>query len=241
VLVTRPQHQSAPLASLIESQGGIAIRFPAIEILAPRDPDAARALMGGLDDFALVIFISPNAVREGLALAKRRPRRARVAAVGEGSAVALERAGFEHVLRPAEGASSEALLALPELDRDTLAGSRVLIVRGEGGRGLLGCTLSQRGARVTYAEVYRRARPRLDAAGVVEQGRAGERARRAPGTRSGCQGRAGGRCRCRRGGAGRGADSVACVSPGRWSVEWRIVSSPLSTSWGCTRALPPSW
>lgn len=173
VLVTRPQHQSAPLASLIESQGGIAIRFPAIEILAPRDPDAARALMGGLDDFALVIFISPNAVREGLALAKRRPRRARVAAVGEGSAVALERAGFEHVLRPAEGASSEALLALPELDRDTLAGSRVLIVRGEGGRGLLGCTLSQRGARVTYAEVYRRARPRLDAAGVVEQGRAG--------------------------------------------------------------------
>ena len=88
VLVTRPQHQSARLASLIESHGGTAIRFPAIEILPPRDPDAARALMGRLDDFSLVIFISPNAVGEGLALAKSRPQRARIAAVGEGSAVA---------------------------------------------------------------------------------------------------------------------------------------------------------
>ncbi len=173
VLVTRPAHQSGALAALIESRGGTAIRLPVIEILPARDRDAAGALMGGLEAFSLVIFISANAVREGLALVDRVPRRARVAAVGEASAAALEQAGFEHVLRPAGGASSEALLALPELAEDALAGCRVLIVRGEGGRELLGRTLSERGARVAYAEVYRRAKPRLDASRVAEQGRAG--------------------------------------------------------------------
>ncbi len=94
VLVTRPAHQSGALAALIESRGGTAIRLPVIEILPARDRDAAGALMGGLEAFSLVIFISANAVREGLALVDRVPRRARVAAVGEASAAALEQAGF---------------------------------------------------------------------------------------------------------------------------------------------------
>lgn len=173
VLVTRPRHQSATLAALIESRGGTAIRFPAIEILPARDPDRARALMAGLDEFSLVIFISPNAVRQGLALAGVVPRRARVAAVGEGSAAALAQAGIENVLRPSGAASSEALLALPELAPERLEGSRVLIVRGEGGRELLGRVLGERGARVAYAEVYRRARPEIDAGNIIRQGRAG--------------------------------------------------------------------
>lgn len=173
VLVTRPRHQSAALAALIETHGGTAIRFPVIEILPAREPQAARAAMATLDDFSLAIFISPNAVEQGFALMKGVPRRARIAAVGEGSAAALEQAGIRNVLRPADGASSEALLALPDLGADAVAGSRVLIVRGEGGRQLLGDTLSKRGARVTYAEVYRRARPEVDADGVVQQGRTG--------------------------------------------------------------------
>jgi uroporphyrinogen-III synthase len=69
------------------------------------------------------------------------------------------------VLRPAAGASSEALLALPELDETVVAGSEILIVRGEGGRQLLGDTLSKRGAQVTYAEVYRRAAPEVNGGG----------------------------------------------------------------------------
>jgi uroporphyrinogen-III synthase len=173
VLVTRPRDQVAALAALIEAQGGTAIRFPVIEILPARDARAARAAMARLDEFSLVIFISPNAVRHGLALVDSMPVRARIAAVGESSAAALEEAGLQAVLRPADGASSEALLALPELGGASVAGCRILIVRGEGGRQVLGCTLSKRGARVTYAEVYRRARPDVDAGGVVERGRAG--------------------------------------------------------------------
>ncbi len=176
VLVTRPRHQSAGLVTLIEQHGGTAIRFPVIEILPARDPRTARAVLDSLDDFALVIFVSPNAVEHGLAVldAARVPEsRALFAAVGESTAAALAQAGAAAVLWPTEGSSSEALLALPELGETAVVGSRILIVRGEGGRRLLGDTLSKRGARVTYAEVYRRAAPEVDGGGLGSRGRNG--------------------------------------------------------------------
>ncbi len=85
VLVTRARHQSAGLVTLIEQHGGTAIRFPVIEILPARDPRTARAAMARLDDFALVIFVSPNAVEHGLAMldtAHVAQTRAAFAAVG---------------------------------------------------------------------------------------------------------------------------------------------------------------
>ena len=54
---------------------------------------------------------------------------------------------------------------MPELA--AMAGRRVLIVRGEGGRALLGEVLAARGARVQFAEVYRRVRPAVDARALV--------------------------------------------------------------------------
>lgn len=173
VLVTRPRHQSDGIVSLIETGGGAAIRFPVIEILPARDPRAARAVLSNLEDADLIIFVSLNAVTHGLALMGTAPLRGRVAAVGESTAAALEAAGFGPVLRPDEGASSEALLALPELGAKSVAGTRIVIVRGEGGRPVLGDTLSKRGARVAYAEVYRRARPSDDAGELARLGAAG--------------------------------------------------------------------
>ena len=64
---------------------------------------------------------------------------------------------------------SESLLALPELAE--LTGQHVLIVRGVGGRSFLGETLAARGARLAYAEVYRRARPLADAAPLLARWR----------------------------------------------------------------------
>ena len=164
VLVTRPAHQSEGLCRLIEQCGGRPLPFPALEIYPPEDPSEPRRLLGLAWD--LVIYISPNAVRFAPSLSPTRkfPVASRVAVVGRGSARALEAAGVQPDLVP-ERFDSEGLLALPELTE--VAGWRILIVRGEGGRPLLGDTLTERGAEVRYAEVYRRVRPTTDAAPLL--------------------------------------------------------------------------
>ncbi len=163
VLVTRPAHQAEPLAQLIEAAGGEAIRFPTLEIAAPRDTAALERRLAALDDFDLAIFISPNAVTQALAhLRGRLPARLVVAAIGRGTAQALAQAGITAVIAPPDGSDSEALLALPPLQH--VAGKHIVIFRGEGGRELLGNTLVARGAEVEFAECYRRVRPATDAA-----------------------------------------------------------------------------
>jgi len=165
VLVTRPAQQAEGLARLIEQAGGAAIRLPTIEIAEPRDGAALTRLIERLDEFDLAIFISPNAVRLGLARVLARgplPERLEVAAVGRASAAELRRLGARDVLAPAERFDSEALLALPRLRH--VAGQSIVIFRGAGGRELLGRTLTARGARVEYAECYRRACPQSDGA-----------------------------------------------------------------------------
>jgi len=101
VLVTRPAQQAEGLARLIEQTGGAAIRLPTIEIAEPRDGAALARLIERLDEFDLAIFISPNAVRLGLARVLARgplPERLEVAAVGQASAAELRRLGVRDVL-----------------------------------------------------------------------------------------------------------------------------------------------
>jgi len=180
VLVTRPREQAAGLAALIGSAGGRALLFPAIEIEEAGDPAPALSLIDRLEDFDLAVFISPNAVRKALELARARrgdrpwPEQLRVSAPGRGTREELERHGFSRVIAPSSLADSEALLALPELA--AVAGRRILIFRGEGGRELLGKALSARGARVEHAVCYRRVRPDADR-GALRRWRAAAGAR----------------------------------------------------------------
>jgi uroporphyrinogen-III synthase len=62
--------------------------------------------------------------------------------------------GLEPTLVPTERYDSDGLLALPRLQR--MAGREVIVVRGQGGRERLRRVLEARGARVAYAEIYRR-------------------------------------------------------------------------------------
>jgi uroporphyrinogen-III synthase len=166
VVVTRPVKQAGGLCRLIEAQGGEAIRFPALEILPCDQTKQLEELLGRLETFDLAIFVSSNAV-EGAAqlIGTALPDRLQLAAVGNSTRATVEQQWQRPAFCPANGANSEALLAMPELQQ--VNGRRIVIFRGRGGRELLAETLVQRGAAVEYAEVYRRARPAGDLAGLM--------------------------------------------------------------------------
>lgn len=167
VVVTRPAQQARALARLIEDAGASAILFPAIEIRDVEDIGPFTRLIDRLDDFDLAVFISPNAIERALRLIQARrklPPRLKIAAIGGGSVKALERHGVTGVIAPQGRYDSEALL-----EKSEIAGARrVVIFRGEGGREHLGEALSARGAAVEYAECYRRVKPVLDPAPLLQ-------------------------------------------------------------------------
>lgn len=163
ILVTRPTHQAGPLAELVRQAGGKPILFPVLEIADLPDLQALHAIIDHLDQFQLAIFISPNAVQKAMNRIRARrtlPAGLRIAAIGKGSQKALAQFGIHDVIAPQQGADSEALLACAELQQ--VAGLRIVIFRGDGGRELLGDELKQRGATVEYAECYRRQKPKVD-------------------------------------------------------------------------------
>ncbi|MCX7892904.1 MAG: uroporphyrinogen-III synthase [Burkholderiales bacterium] len=175
IVVTRPAGQADALAGMIEARGGRAIVFPVIEIRDVEDVRPLLAVVDRLETYDLAVFISPNAVAKAmnLILARRAwPQGLVAAAVGRESERALVRHGVGRTVAPRERFDSEALLALPELA--DVAGKRVVIFRGDGGRELLGDTLTARGATVEYAECYRRTRPVADVAPLLTAWARGE-------------------------------------------------------------------
>jgi uroporphyrinogen-III synthase len=169
VLVTRPAGQAERLCELLVAAGAEVERLPAIEILDPEDPDRLNALVDRLDEFQLAIFVSANAVHHGLPLILARrawPPDLKIAAVGPTSGKAVAQYGLAIAHVPEHEFSSEGLLALAALQ--DMQGAHVIIFRGNGGRSRLYDTLTTRGARVEYAEVYRRRCPAADPQAMLE-------------------------------------------------------------------------
>ena len=174
ILITRPASVAGHLARLIRAEGGEPVLFPVLDILAAEDRGALAAIIGSLQEFELAVFISPAAVEWGMREVRWMrawPAELRIAAVGAGTAAALRTAGFADVLAPQGRGDSETLAALPEFAGIT--GKSIVIFRGEGGREWLRQTLERRGARVAYAQCYRRARPSADPAPLLERLRHG--------------------------------------------------------------------
>jgi uroporphyrinogen-III synthase len=175
VVVTRPAGQAAHFATALSEAGAIPVRFPVLEIRDIEDPAALLEAAIRLDSFDIAVFVSPNAIQRALAviLARRAwPASLRVVTIGKSSERELARHGIHDVISPPLRFDSEALLELPELI--DVAGKRVIIFRGDGGRELLGDTLIARGARIEYLSCYRRGKPQTDPAPLLklwEQGR----------------------------------------------------------------------
>lgn len=155
VLVTRPEQQAMPLCRLLQIQGADTFRLPAVDIKPLERGRALAARLGALENYDLIIFVSGNAVRFGAALLDQK-RELCIAAVGPATAHALNQAGYRVAVQPNAGFDSENLLMHPQLGR--VAGHRILLIKGSGGRKLLEEELQRRGANVVVAEVYERVR-----------------------------------------------------------------------------------
>ncbi len=161
VWVTRPQAQAEGICQRIQALGWQAFAYPLLEIVP-----LTLAQPPALVPVDLLVFISRNAVTYALAQMDLSQFHGRVAAVGKATAQALAEAAIPVDILP-ERADSEGLLSHPDLA--DLTGKKVLILRGVGGRELLAETLTERGAQVTYAEVYRRRLPDIDLNGLLSQ------------------------------------------------------------------------
>jgi uroporphyrinogen-III synthase len=171
ILVTRPVRQAGAFAQKIAALGGTPVVFPAIAILPPADPAALARAHAMLDDYDFAVFVSANAVEYGAPDPRQWPAGLVAFAPGLGTAEALAAIGIGGVRVPATTFDSEGLLALPDLV--AVAGRKVAIFRGDGGREHLGETLRARGAHVDYVACYQRARPSGGAAGLAEAFRDG--------------------------------------------------------------------
>lgn len=165
ILNTRPAHQQAQLTQLLQRDGARVLSFPVIDIQPVAIGAAERQLAQEIGDYDILLFVSRNAVEGAFRFIDpgRLQNSMGLGVIGSATRAALHAAlSGSHIdadasLVAGEPYNSEALLQAPALHQ--VAGKRVLILRGQQGRNLLGDELRQRGASVDYAEVYRRRLP----------------------------------------------------------------------------------
>ena len=157
-VLTRPGGVVEPLRIVLEQRGVDSIVQPLINIASISVEDRELITLYPGD---ICIFISVNAVEQGLAnLAPQlRELGCPILAVGRATASAISSAGFD-VSVPSQ-ADSEGLLDLDILHG--VKGKQIVLVKGEGGRGLLAEALRERGAEVVSYVCYRRAPTEIDA------------------------------------------------------------------------------
>ncbi|MFP2769255.1 uroporphyrinogen-III synthase [Oceanisphaera sp. KMM 10153] len=155
-LVVRAEPQAASLSQALLAAGHQPVTSPLLSFVEGTELDRLPALLAGLSARDYVIAVSVQAVHFADNALKQQGSSwpdTHYIAVGDATGKAFADVGVPGVAVP-EDPRSEGIISLPALQQ--LAGSRVVILRGNGGRHLIAPTLMQRGALVDYCEIYRR-------------------------------------------------------------------------------------
>ena len=176
VIITRPLVQALPLAARVTQLGRRAEVFPLLEILPLPDQHELQTVLATLRQFALVAFVSPNAIDACFAslpaTLRPWPQAVGIAVMGEGSRAALAAHGVHHsnarIISPHDPERTDSSTLLAALDLASLRQGEVLILRGESGRELLADALRAAGVAVRQVAAYRRSAPVWDDARLAQ-------------------------------------------------------------------------
>lgn len=194
IIVTRPREQAQGWVARLQANGLSAAAVPLLAIEPTDQPQGLREALIGGEPPLLVFFVSPSAVQhffdqvfmpagepavepsfqpfvqppaERAPAATAWPSTVWAAAPGPGTAQALLARGVtpSRVIQPpADAAQFDSEAVWPQIRSLPLAGRRVLIVRGQGGREWLADRLASAGAKVECLTAYRRGPPQLNTA-----------------------------------------------------------------------------
>jgi uroporphyrinogen III methyltransferase / synthase len=179
VLVTRTRQQASELVRALAAQGAEPVELPTLEIVPTYDEAELTSTIADLKSsaYAWVVFTSANAVElfagriDAAGLDARAFGRARIAAIGPGTAEALRKRGLRADLVP-DRYVAEGLV--DAFSRMVLRGQRVLLPRAEGARELLVDALGSMGANVHELKLYRAQTPSERDSDGLRRLRAGE-------------------------------------------------------------------
>lgn len=181
IIITRPYAQAVSWAQQLAELGFSPVRLSLLEIEPFSSPEqvqgspeqtrgsskqlqAIKNQVMNLDLYSKIIFVSQNAVHYGMQWISdywpQLPVKVDFFAVGATTAKALMDYGIrvQDLAASERGAmTSETLLQAPQLQQ--VSGEKILIMRGQGGRGHLADCLRARGAQVEYCELYQRRLP----------------------------------------------------------------------------------
>ncbi len=176
VVITRPRSQAEPLAMRLSALGISSHVFPLLQVqpFPSGSPQLAtlQARLARLTDYALVAFVSPNAIDAAFSHIRTWPTGVVAAVVGDSSRQALARHGISdnthRVVSPVDPERTDSETLLEVLDLPALSGKKALIVRAETGRELLADRLRDAGVEVEQVAAYHRGAPAVDEALLAE-------------------------------------------------------------------------
>jgi uroporphyrinogen-III synthase len=166
VVVTRPLAQARPFADRVAALGRNVVVFPLLDIQPLDDATPLRDALAGLRNYAMVAFVSPNAIDAVFSILSDWPREVAIAVMGNGSRQVLARYGVTEpnavIYSPSDPKRTDSETLVQALDLSSVRGARVLIIRGENGREFLADALRAAGAEVTQVPAYRRQAPEMN-------------------------------------------------------------------------------
>lgn len=161
VVVTRSQEQAGELVDALETFGADVIQAPTFRLAAPEDPESLDRAAASVDTYRWIVFESANAVARFFSALARGPRdlralgRVLVCAIGPSTADRLIASGIKPDVVAAEFGNENVAEAIAA--HAPVAGERVLVVRPDHIRSVVGMDLERRGASVTDLIAYRTA------------------------------------------------------------------------------------